>query len=155
MPLWRPGLDALGYRPRQGQSPSALHLQWERGTEQRMDITPDERFATVERVRDALARDDDGMVIEALLDIIRWEAKRYDGNEPLFAIRTAISGQPLEEGLQRQRVWRAIFGTPRKEAPPGEWVECLSCSRWSVRHPDSDRTLTDHHVQLLAKQNGG
>lgn len=99
------------------------------------------------------AHDDDQKawwIIHRLLDVITWEAKKYNGNEPLFATKLP-DGRPLSEGIRRQETWRAIFGEPRKEAPPGAWVQCGECRRWHVVHPDSNRSINDDDAAFIAE----
>lgn len=90
------------------------------------------------------------VVLDRLLDIIVWEAKRFNGNAPLFATELP-TGRPLPEGQRRAETWRAIFGEPRREAPQGAWVQCPQCRGWSVHHPESNRSINDDDAQVIAR----
>lgn len=88
-------------------------------------------------------------IVNRLIELVLWEAKRYNGNSPIFATRLG-DGRPLEEGIRREQTWRAIFGEPRQEAPPGTWVQCLHCRTWTVQHPRSDRSINDDDAEYIA-----
>ena len=87
-----------------------------------------------------------------LLDLIRWLALRYGDNEPVFAVETAFSGQPLPEGVRRQATWQAIFG--EKTPPPSglAWRQCPECRQWYVHSPGPERRTTDQEADEMAKR---
>lgn len=84
-----------------------------------------------------------------LLELIRWLALPYGGNEPIFAVEDQF-GRALPEGLRRQATWRAIFGEPDHDPLPGAWRQCQECRGWYVHHPGTDRGLNDQDVAELA-----
>lgn len=85
-----------------------------------------------------------------LVDLLMWEARRYGGNEPVFATELP-TGRPLEAGRKLRETWRAVFG-PGAEPPPGAWRQCPSCRTWYVHRHESDRSITDHEADQAARR---
>lgn len=74
--------------------------------------------------------------IEALEGLVRWLARTYGDNEPIFATELPpwMGGGVLEDGLRNQALYRELMG----EGIPtgGAAFQCDQCGTWQVRSPE-------------------